>query len=265
MKKSSKESKKKKQIYLLIFLVLVLIAIDYPLIDKALENFFVDYEIGFVERVIDGDTIVVNGTNVRLLGINSPETGEEYSKEAKNYLENLTLNKLVKMKKSKEDKDLYGRSLRYIFVDTKNVNLNLVERGFANFYFPSGKDSYYQDMKKAWERCLTGNRNLCQQSQERCASCIKIKEFDVRNQKIVFENSCSFYCDLTDYTIKDEGRKKFIFPSFVLEKKVTIIVGEGENTKDSLFWTGEDYVWTETGDTLFLRDQNNKLVLWRSY
>jgi len=32
-----------------------------------------------------------------------------------------------------------------------------------------------------------------------------------------------------------------------------------------LFWKGKDYVWTSTGDTLFLRDDEGKLVLWEMY
>ena len=41
--------------------------------------------------------------------------------------------------------------------------------------------------------------------------------------------------------------------------------GEGNNSPDVLFWEEDDYIWTEAGDTLFLRDNEGKLVLWRSY
>ncbi|MDP2672340.1 MAG: lamin tail domain-containing protein, partial [Nanoarchaeota archaeon] len=62
-------------------------------------------------------------------------------------------------------------------------------------------------------------------------------------------------------------RKNFIFPNFNLnsEKEVVVKVGEGTSNEEVLFWKGEDYVWTETGDTLFLRDSEGKLVLWESY
>jgi len=30
-------------------------------------------------------------------------------------------------------------------------------------------------------------------------------------------------------------------------------------------WKKKDYVWTKTGDSLFLRDSKGKLVLWKSY
>ena len=40
-----------------------------------------------VRRVIDGDTIVAESRSIRLLGINTPERGEEYYLEAKEFLE----------------------------------------------------------------------------------------------------------------------------------------------------------------------------------
>ncbi|MCL4419217.1 hypothetical protein M1146_03895 [Patescibacteria group bacterium] len=62
---------------------------------------------------------------------------------------------------------------------------------------------------------------------------------------------------LKNWEIKDEGRKKFIFGNFILEKNREIkITAEDFN---------EEYVWTETGDTLFLRDEEGKLVLWKIF
>jgi endonuclease YncB( thermonuclease family) len=256
---------KDKQKLLLLVLVLVLFAVNYPFLDKALKNWLVNYEIGVVERVIDGDTLVVNGTSVRLLGINTPEKGDLYYSEAGAFLKNLTFNKLVRLEIGKEDLDLYKRKLRYIFVNGENVNFKLVENGFANPYFPQGKDKHYNEFFDAWKKCVSKNINLCEKSKNECASCIFIKEFDVKNQKVVFSNKCSFECELKDWTIKDEGRKVFTFPDFSLDNEVTIAIGNTSNTDNILYWKGEDYVWTNTGDTLFLRDDKGKLVLWKKY
>ncbi|MCK5149373.1 thermonuclease family protein [Candidatus Pacearchaeota archaeon] len=258
-------SEKRKQIFLLIGLVVLLFIINYSFLDKLVEEFLVDYETGFVERAIDGDTIVINGSSVRLLGINTPEKGEIYYEEAKEFLEELILNKEVRIEKIGKDK--YYRDLAYIFINGKNVNLKLVDEGFANFYFPSGKDMYYDKFVGAWKNCIKNNKNLCEKSNDECVDCIKLKEFNYKNQIILLYNACDFNCELTNWTIKDEGRKKFIFPKFVLEKRKEIMVnvGEGINNKENLFWKNEDYVWTKTGDTLFLRDLEGKLVLWRSY
>ena len=236
---------KKKQIILLVFLVLLLVIINYSFIDKALENFFLDYETAHVERVIDGDTVVIeNKTSVRLLGINCPERGEVYYEEAKEFLEELVLNKTVKLKFGKEKYDKYDRVLAYIFLNGENINLKLVEKGFANFYFPSGKDIYYKKFKKAWEDCIKRNTNLCEKSEDKCADCI-----DIKNSKTII-NTCSFECDISDWRIKGEGRKTFVFSDDAILDIMEEVSFELE--------------LTETGDTLFLKDDEGRLVLWES-
>ncbi|MBI3623768.1 thermonuclease family protein [Candidatus Pacearchaeota archaeon] len=250
---------------LIYFIILLIIALDYPLVDKYIGNAFENYELGVVERAVDGDTVKVNGSSIRLLGINTPEKGEAYYQEAKEFTANITEGQLVKLVSGKQDKDLYGRKLRYLFLNGENVNLKLVQEGLAGFYFPSGKDQYYSEFKSAWLQCLASNKNLCEPSSDKCASCIVLRELNVEKQYLVLANNCSFSCNLEGWSLKDEGMKKFIFPEFALKSEVKVQVGNGKNTKDELFWTGESYVWTKTGDSLFLRDKNQKLVLWHGY
>ncbi|MBU1129583.1 MAG: thermonuclease family protein [Nanoarchaeota archaeon] len=258
---------KSKQVFLLILLVVCLIVINYNFLDKSLEGFFEESEMVFVERVIDGDTVVFNSSSIRLLGINSPERGEKYYEEAKNFLEKEVLNKTVELKFGNERYDKYDRLLAYVFVGQENVNLKLVEKGFANFYFPSGKDFYYDDFEKAWESCLNLNKNLCEKSQNICKDCIELKKFDFENEVLVFYNKCLYDCSLEGWEIKDEGRKNFVFHEFNLKtfSEVQVVVGNGIDNSTTLFWKGEDYVWTKTGDSLFLRDDEGGLVLWKGY
>ena len=255
---------KKSQIFLLVLLVVLFFVINYNFIDNWFKNFFEESESGFVERVIDGDTIVIGNNSIRLLGINSPERGEPYYEQAKQFLEKQILNKTIKLKFGNERYDKYDRLLAYVFLGEKNVNIELVEKGFANFYFPSGKDFYYKDFEQAWEICLNSNKNLCEKSGDVCAECIELKEFDFENEILVFYNDCSFDCDLTDWEIKNQGRENFIFSNFILKSytEIKIIVGSGKDNSTTLFWKGEDDVFTKTGDSLFLRDNEGRLVLW---
>lgn len=93
-------------------------------------------EISFVTNIVDGDTIVVSGGDrVRLLGIDTPEKGEVYYNEAKNRLESLIENKEVLLEKEGDNKDQYGRLLRYVFLNETNVNMILVKEGYAACYF----------------------------------------------------------------------------------------------------------------------------------
>jgi len=64
--------KKEKIILLLLFLTLFII--NYSFLDSALVKAFQDYEMGIVDRVIDGDTVVLEGIGkARILGIDTPE------------------------------------------------------------------------------------------------------------------------------------------------------------------------------------------------
>jgi len=95
-----------------------------------------------VTKVIDGDTVVVEGGyHVRLLGMDADETGYPCYAPAKTRLEELVLGKQVVLEKDKTDVDQYGRCLRYIFVGSTNVDVELVKEGLAiaRFYEPDVK------------------------------------------------------------------------------------------------------------------------------
>jgi micrococcal nuclease len=94
-----------------------------------------------VTNVVDGDTLDVY-ERVRLSGINTPETGECYYQEAKDRLGDLVLGKEVYLESDVSDRGKYGRLLRYVYVSGENVNLLLVEEGYAKVH-----DKYASDTK----------------------------------------------------------------------------------------------------------------------
>jgi micrococcal nuclease len=259
--------KSRKYVIILIILIFVLIVINYSSLNAWVEKIFINYETGIVERVVDGDTIKVNNESVRLLGINCPEKGEKYSSEAKIFLENRTLGKEIKIYFGKEKYDLYKRKLGYIFIEKENINAEIIKNGFANLYFPKGKDQYYPQFYEAWQSCLKNNLNYCKSSENACANCVFLKNLDVKNQEVIFRNNCTFSCNLDEWKIKDEGRKYFQFFNYSLEpeKEIIVKVGNITNYENIFYWNDESYVWTKTGDTLFLRDEEGNLVLWYSY
>lgn len=97
----------------------------------------------FVQRVIDGDTVVIRqgGTEdrCRLLGIDAPEiahagsTDMYFGQEAKRYLAARIEGKAVTLKIDEpETRDRYGRLLAYIYLsDSENVDVSLVRDGMA--------------------------------------------------------------------------------------------------------------------------------------
>jgi endonuclease YncB( thermonuclease family) len=249
--------KKGRDIILLLIILAVFIAMNYDSFNGLVVKNVGNEELVSVERVVDGDTVVVNGVSVRMLGINTPERGEKYYSEAKNYTSELVMNKTLKIER--RGKDLYGRDLAYLFDESgqKNINLELIRAGYANAYFPEGKDNYYYQFIDGWEECIRNGRNLCEKSSDKCALCIVVKQFS-SEEDLILENSCHVECDLSGWSVKDEGRKKFVF-----EKD--FILKSGNQVKLTSADFNQTYVWTNTGDTMFLRDSKGDLVLWEGY
>ncbi len=102
-----------------------------------------------VTRVIDGDTIVIeNGNHVRYIGINAPEHGQLYYREAMKFNEKLVNGKRVLLETDISDKDKYGRLLRYIYIRGTFVNAEMVRNGYAraNAYPPDIKHQNYLEL-----------------------------------------------------------------------------------------------------------------------
>jgi endonuclease YncB( thermonuclease family) len=85
-----------------------------------------------VKDVVDGDTFnTIDGRSVRLIGVNAPELGQPCSFEAKAKLEEILSGGKVMMEADAGDKDVYGRLLRYVYVDDLFVNEEMVRLGLA--------------------------------------------------------------------------------------------------------------------------------------
>ena len=104
-----------------------------------------------VTRVIDGDTIVLNGgERVRLICVDTPETVhpqkpvEYFGKEASAFTRRMVEGEKVRLEyeqgPSREDR--YGRTLAYIYLkDGRLLNLEIIEGGYGHAYtrFPFSK------------------------------------------------------------------------------------------------------------------------------
>tara|TARA_B110000259_G_C13751073_1_gene296620 strand:- start:26 stop:415 length:390 start_codon:yes stop_codon:yes gene_type:complete len=90
-----------------------------------------------VIRVIDGDTFEIeNGDKVRMIGIDAPELKDNEGLESKNHLKLLIENKYVSLIKDEKNKnkDFFGRLLRYVYLEDSDINLKMIEDGYANVY-----------------------------------------------------------------------------------------------------------------------------------
>lgn len=95
-----------------------------------------------VTRIIDGDTLELGtGDDVRLVGIDTPEVGECGFEKASANLSYLTLGRQVTLTRSDEDRDRYGRLLRYVNVGQLDAGLRLIQNGLAIARYDS-RDGY---------------------------------------------------------------------------------------------------------------------------
>ncbi len=107
-----------------------------------------------VLKIYDGDTIQISGLDlifkVRLVGIDSPEIGyrgqqsQAYSQKSKKYLSILLKNKKITLKSYGIGG--YGRQLAEIFVDGKNINIEMIKAGLTEVY--RGKQSKNLDAQR---------------------------------------------------------------------------------------------------------------------
>ena len=103
-------------------------------------------------RVIDGDTVVVvvegREEKVRLVGINTPEKGFCGFEEATRALEEMLGTASVSLVDAGvDDRDKYGRLLRYLDIDGLDPGLELIRAGLAEADYDSrtGYDEHLRE------------------------------------------------------------------------------------------------------------------------
>ena len=109
-------------------------------------------EMSSLVRVIDGDTIVVvvegHEEKVRLVGINTPEKGFCGFEEARRALEEMLGTATVGLVDAGvDDRDKYGRLLRYLDIDGQDPGLELIRAGLAEADYDS-RTGYDQHLRE---------------------------------------------------------------------------------------------------------------------
>jgi len=126
-----------------------------------------------VVRHVDGDTIWAEGgtlppgasNKIRLLQVDSPESTNRtdcYGREASEFTKaELPIGSKIYLLADKEDKDRYGRFLRYIWKDNGEFfNEKLVRQGYAKAVLYQPNDRYIGLMRAAEAEARTAARGL---------------------------------------------------------------------------------------------------------
>ena len=129
---------------------------------------FLELRKGTPFRVIavkDGDTIeAVNDSTretitVRLAHVDAPEKSQAFGKAAKQFVSDFCYNKTVSI--DVQETDRYGRAVALVYVNGRNMNLELVKAGFAWHYKQYSKDKSFAEAEAA---ARAAGRGLWQQS-----------------------------------------------------------------------------------------------------
>ena len=105
---------------------------------------------GLVTSVVDGDTLIIAGVGrVRLIGIDTPERGQECYEEATDYLRGQVGGQTVRYRYQSDRTDPYDRALLDIFRDGRLVNLDIARAGWGEELTIAPNDRYADRMATA--------------------------------------------------------------------------------------------------------------------
>ncbi|MCX7589673.1 MAG: thermonuclease family protein [Patescibacteria group bacterium] len=201
-----------------------------------------------VTKIIDGDTFIIEGGYlVRILGIDADEKGYDCYDEAKTELEELILNKEVRLERDAFDLDQYCRYLRYVFIDNKNISLEMIKNGLAVARFNSENEKYKTEIINA-EKLAIKNQIGCKWN---------------KNNQIISKDYLHFNLNWSKLTTEITGLKiipvcsasKYYNQEIIVEGKIVSVYRSKTNTIFLNF--GKNYPNNCFTAVIFNSDQKN--------
>ena len=115
-----------------------------------------------VAYVVDGDTIrLANGKYVRLIGIDTPERGRPYYQAAKRHLDRLVQGQVRLVNPAAtDDRDHYGRLLRYVHDGGRDTGLAQIRKGFAHARYDGRDGNDWHPRQSTYRRADVNSPNL---------------------------------------------------------------------------------------------------------
>jgi len=114
--------------------------------------------------VIDGDSLVLEiggqTREVRLIGIDAPEHGQEYGVQAKCQVIRYCYGRSLRVEYDQQRKDRYGRLLAYVYCGEKLVNAEMVRVGLALAVRYEPNVRHYDQLKQAEQEARAQRRGF---------------------------------------------------------------------------------------------------------
>jgi micrococcal nuclease len=227
-----------------------------------------------VSKVIDGDTIqMANGDVVRLIGVDAPEKGQPYYDEVVDELRKIE-GRSVRLEKDVTNKDRYGRYLRYVFLGDHFVNLELVRSGMVYAYIVNPDSSKKTEFIEAESVARSSGSGVWRRSDH--SNCVVLDELhynakgddskNLEDEYFVLENVCSNMVEAVGWSVRNSFHGIDI-PMFSIGPKSKIVIssGSGENSREKIFLKRQRPVWSNDGDSFYLKDGLGYIVTEKNY
>ena len=209
-------------------------------------------------RVIDGDTLEIeDGSSIRLLNINSPEKNSPLHELSKSFLSSL-VNKTVEL--DIVDRDKYNRLLVRVY-SPDYINKELISEGLVSKFLVS--NSELKSFAKLEEEAISKGKGIWKHSNYYGCFSTHIN----KNEELVsLQNKC-IPINMNLWMLKDESRKIYVFNNITLKKSEEIFLHSsiGEDNEKELFWNSKTSIWNNDRDTLYLFDNEGKIVHHETY
>jgi endonuclease YncB( thermonuclease family) len=221
-----------------------------------------------VTEVIDGDTFYLgNGDKIRMLGINTPESGKPYSQEATEFLTSMLMGKEVTLvnDSKNDDSDSYGRLLSHVYINDTLVNYEIIKVGLAFWYpYTSGTD-----MDEMYEEAqhYASNNTLGLWTESSYNLTIDYIEYDPEGEEadgeyLVLTNHENYNISMVGWYLQDEAAQTAYEFNFTImnNTSIRIYTGLGTDNETTLFWGWHQGIWNNSGDFAIIQDQNGYMV-----
>jgi len=251
----------------LLFLIEMVEIIGSVIVEEPEEDVPQDYNMTVTE-VVDGDTFYLgNGDKIRMLGINTPESGRPYAQEATDFLTNMILGKEVTLVNDSKngDSDSYGRLLAHVYVDDTFVNYEIIKAGYAFWYpYTSGTD-FDTEYEEAQASASNNKAGLWTGSSYNLT--IDYIEYnpegdEAQGEYVVLTNHENYNVSMVGWFLQDEAAQTAYEFNFTISNNssIRIYTGDGTDNSTTLYWGWHQGIWNNSGDFAILQDENGYLV-----
>jgi len=160
--------------------------------ERNIRHSFAGKSYATVAKVVDGDTIrLLDGRIVRYIGIDAPEIGEPFYREARAANSKLVFKKKVRLEFDIQKFDRHGRVLAYVYVDSGKgevfVNAELVRLGYATAYTVPPNVKYAKLFIKLQREAIKNGRGLWREKAR-----VKGKYVGNRRTLIFHKSTCPY-------------------------------------------------------------------------